>query len=314
MDIERINPELRRAFGKVPPIPFQNRILLKLIEVALKLRRKPTSLRGVDITEHPTDHAYVRIYHPGDGHSAAGLLWIHGGGYILGAPQITDDLCARYADELGITVVSAGYRLAPKYPFPAGLDDCRNAWQWFIDNAAALNVDPSRIAISGESAGGGLAAALAQRLTDEGGIQPAGQALLCPMLDDRTAANRELDALGHKMWSNRNNRGAWRHYLGSDPGGSEPPPYAVPGRREDLSGLPPAWIGVGDIDLFHDENLAYAQRLREAGVPCEFHASPGAPHGFELVVPDAAVTRRFWEDNFGFLRGVLRLQPAPAKQ
>lgn len=314
MDIERINPELRPTFARIPAIPFHNRALLKLAAIAMKLRKKPRSVRGIEISEHATASNHVRVYHPAEGHSGAGLLWIHGGGYVLGAPQINDELCARYAEELKLTVVSAGYRLAPKHPFPAGLDDCRNAWQWLLDNAGELGVDTARLVISGESAGGGLAAALVQRVHDEGGVQPAAQALLCPMLDDRTAAREELDAIAHKMWNNRNNRGGWRYYLGRDPGGPETPPYAVPARRESLVGLPRAWVGVGDIDLFHEENRSYAERLREAGVPCEFRDYPGAPHGFELIVPDAPVSRQFWADNDAFLRDVLGLQPASAKQ
>lgn len=152
-----------------------------------------------------------------------------------------------------------------------------------------------------------MAAGLVQKIYDSGGIQPAGQALFCPMIDDRTATKTELDGIRHKMWTNVNNRGGWRHYLGMLPGGDNVPQYAAAARREHLTGLPPAWIGIGDIDLFHDEACAYARRLKEAGVPCELNTYPGAPHAFEIMAVDAGVSKQCWEANYRFLRQVLGL-------
>jgi acetyl esterase/lipase len=203
--------------------------------------------------------------------------------------------------------VSVEYRKAPEHPFPAALDDCNAGWEWLQRNAVSLGISPARVAIGGQSAGGGLAAALVQRLHDAqstageptagepiaGGPQPIAQWLFCPMLDDRTAARLELDRVGHRVWNNRANRFGWSSYLGTTPGSPAVPPYAVPARREDLTGLPPAWIGVGDIDLFHEEDRAYAERLRAAGVEATLHVVPGAPHGFEAWAPKTNLSRAY---------------------
>lgn len=143
--------------------------------------------------------------------------------------------------------------------------------------------------IGGQSAGGGLAAALVQQIHDEPGVQPVAQWLFCPMLDDRTDADRSLDAVRHYLWDNRSNLVGWRSYLGVEPGAPEVPAYAVPARREDLTGLPPAWIGTGDIELFHDENRRYAEALTAAQVPTVLDVVPGAPHAFESIRGTATV-------------------------
>jgi len=171
-----------------------------------------------------------------------------------------------------------------------------------------LNIDPTRIAVGGMSAGGGLAACLAQRILDCGGIQPAAQTLIYPMLDDQTAVNRDLDLLQHPLWNNKNNRAGWTAYLGHEPGQPSDLAYAVAARRQDLAGLPPAWIGVGDIDLFFDENRIYSERLNSASVSCDLHVVPMAPHGFQVVVPQAQVSREFYEKNYRFLIQTLDLQ------
>jgi acetyl esterase/lipase len=195
------------------------------------------------------------------------------------------------AREAHALVVSIDYRLAPEHPFPAGLDDCHAALVWLHDNAAALGVDPARIAVGGGSAGGGLAAELAQRATDES-IPLAIQLLLYPMLDDRT---RTVDGAGRGRlgWTPRSNRYAWSRYLGHQPGQPECRPYAVAARRHDLSGVPPAWIGVGDLDLFYEEDLTYAGRLREAGVPCEVDVVPGVYHAADTLHETSSLMKEF---------------------
>jgi acetyl esterase/lipase len=168
--------------------------------------------------------------------------------------------------------------------------------------AVAIGIDPALIAIGGQSAGGGLAAALVQRVKDGEGVQPVAQWLFCPMLDDRTAARCDLDRIGHRLWNNRNNRDGWRCYLGREPGAPELPSYAAAARREDVSGLPPAWVGVGDIDLFHDEDRLYAGRLRAAGVDVIFRMVPGAPHGFEGWAADTDLVQAYLADARAWLR------------
>jgi acetyl esterase/lipase len=226
-----------------------------------------------------------------------------------------DGRCVGWARELGLVVVSVDYRLAPEHPFPAALDDAHAAWTWLQGAAPALGVDPARVAVGGASAGAGLAACLAQRLRDEGsaagGVPPAAQLLVYPMLDDRTAARHELDG-GHLVWSNRSNRTGWSAYLGAPPGAPHAPAYAVAARRDDLGGLPPAWIGVGALDLFLDEDRAYAARLRAAGVATELLEVPGAPHGFDALAPDVPLSRTFAAAQAAFLRD--RLVAAAARR
>jgi acetyl esterase/lipase len=220
------------------------------------------------------------------------LLWIHGGGLVMGTPEQGHEACARFAEALGVVVVNVDYRLAPDHPFPAALDDCEAALAWLHAQAGALGVDPGRIAVGGDSAGGGLAACLAQRAHDRGGPAIRFQLLVYPMLDDRTALRGELDAL---VWTNASNRFGWSAYLGHPVCDVEERPHAAAARRADLRGLPPAWIGIGDVDLFHGECLAYASRLRAAGVPCELHRVPGMYHGADRFRSAAPAMRGFAE-------------------
>jgi len=249
----------------------------------------------------------VRVYRPASVRAPAALLWIHGGGFVIGRAAQNDRFCGTVARELGIVVVSVEYRKAPEHRFPAGLDDCQAGWTWMLRQAVALGIDPARVAVGGESAGGGLAASLVQRLHDAGGTQPAAQWLFCPMLDDRTAARRELDGVGHLVWTNRLNRSGWRSYLGVEPGAVSAAPYAAAARRDDLAGLPPAWIGVGDIDLFADEDRDYAERLRASGVHATLDVVPGAPHGFEIWAPDSTLAREYVTRAHAWLRGTLEV-------
>ncbi len=307
MELSKIHPELRNTVGRIPLIPAHWRSFIFLMNTMLRVMPKPHSVAGICIEETAVGTTGLRLYYPAQA-SGAALLWIHGGGLITGRAAQDDRLCVRYAQQLGLLVVSVDYRLAPRHPFPAAIDDCFAAWQWLQQQAPDLGIDPRRVAISGQSAGGGLAASLAQRLQDDGGIQPAAQALFCPMLDDRTAANRALDAINHRIWHNRSNRAGWRAYLGHAPGTAFVPAYAVPARREQLAGLPPAWIGVGDIDLFFAEDRTYAEQLQAQGVNCEFYVAAQAPHGFETLAPRSSIARAMFESNFAFLRKTLGLQ------
>ncbi len=280
MDPASIAPELRERARKLPVLPIGSAPGRWFTRFALRLMPRGKA-EGVTLEQVRERGLRVRVYRPGAPRSAGALLWVHGGGYVVGRAASNDGFCSGLARTLGILVVSVDYRLAPEHPFPAASDDCLAAWHWLQREAQGLGVDPARVVIGGQSAGGGLAAGLAQRIRDAGGTQPRGQWLFCPMLDDRTAARTELDAIGHPLWNNRANRAGWRSYLGRDPGLGEPVPYAVPARCDRLDGLPPSWVGVGDIDLFHDEDRAYALRLQAAGVETVLDVVSGAPHGFE---------------------------------
>ncbi len=289
------HPELARAARFMPRSavnPLNLRLVRKL--TLLQERRVP---EGVEVLTLSSGVG-IRLHRPTTGVDRGGaLLWIHGGGYLIGSPAQDDVLCRRFADELGITVAAVKYRLAPDNPYPAGLEDCYPALRWLVDLPA---VDPARVAIGGSSAGGGMSAALAQLAHDRGEIPLAAQLLVYPMIDDRSGSRPGLDHPGHRLWTQKSNRFGWRAYLG----GADPA-AAVPARRTDLSGLPPAWVGVGTFDVFHDEDVEYAERLRAAGVPCELEVVPGAYHGFDGVAAQTQVARDFFASQVEFLRPLL---------
>lgn len=256
---------------------------------------RPTAVRdGVVARDERVgpDATRVVVYEPaGRSRPSGALVWIHGGGLVMGSADTDHDLCSLVAAELGILVVSVDYRLAPEHPFPLGLDDCEAALEWVHHRAADLGVDPTRIAVGGSSAGGGLAACVAQIAHDRGGLPLALQLLLYPMLDDRTALRTDPAAADAIVWTNRSNRYSWGAYLGHPPAEHEARRYASAARRDDLSGLAPAWIGIGDVDLFHDEDVEYARRLTEVGVPCDLVVVPGMYHAADLMKPDHPAMR-----------------------
>jgi acetyl esterase/lipase len=291
-----IHPNLRRI-ARVLPRQMVTPSTLSLIRRLLSVQalRQP---RDVEVLTLPSG-VRVRLHRPADaGQPTPALLWIHGGGYILGTPQQDDDLCRRFAYTLGITVAAVEYRLAPEHPYPTPLDDCDSAFTWL---ASLPTVDPARVAVGGGSAGGGLAAALALRARDRVGATPVCQLLVYPMLDDRTVATAGLAKPGQRLWNQTSNRFGWDAYLrGADP------EAAVPARCDDLSRLPPTWIGVGTLDLFHCEDVHYAERLGRAGVPCELQVVQGAFHAFDLIAPKAPVSRSFFASQCAFLQRALR--------
>lgn len=290
------HPDLRRTARFLPRGGVGPRLLPVLQALgAVQGRRIPADVQVVSLPSGAT----VRVFRPSQQPTAdsPALLWIHGGGYIIGTAAQDDRLCRRFSAELGVTVASVDYRLAPQHPYPAALEDC---WAALTRLAELPGVDPARIAIGGASAGGGLAAALAQLAVDRAEVSPVLQLLVYPMLDDRSAAlepNR-----GYRLWNPRSNLFGWTSYLG----GADPQ-VAVPARRTDLAGLAPAWIGVGTLDLFYDEDLLYAERLREAGVSCAVETVSGAFHGFDQLVPKAAVSQAFFASQCASLRGAFTL-------
>jgi acetyl esterase/lipase len=233
------------------------------------------------------------------------VLHVHGGGYVMGSPDMGAPTNAAYAAQIGAVVVSVDYRLAPETPHPGPVEDCYAALAWLHANADELGVDRARIAISGESAGGGLAAALTLLARDRGKIPVCFQHLIFPMLDDRTTTKADPSPyLGQYVWTPQANVFGWTSLLGHAPGGPGVSPYAAPARAEDLAGLPPTYIICGALDLFLEEDMDYAKRLIRAGVPTELHIYPGAPHGF-MFVADAEVTRTFARDSMAAMKRAL---------
>jgi acetyl esterase/lipase len=195
--------------------------------------------------------------------------------------------------------------LAPEHPFPAPVEDCYVGLKWLFAHANQLGVEPSRIAIGGASGGGGLAAGLALLARDRGEVQVAFQLLIYPMIDDRNVTPASYAITDPRMWNRESNRLGWKAYLGRDGGGADVSPYAAAARATDLANLPPAYIPVGALDLFVDEDIEYAQRLIQAGVPTELHVYPGAFHGFDLFAPSAMVSKQFKADRDSALKRAL---------
>lgn len=239
----------------------------------------------------------VRIYRPADYSTLLpALLWIHGGGYVFGNLE-QDDFKAKNLTATGQCItVCVNYRLAPENPFPAALEDCYLALKWLVSNSDSLDIDKTSIVIGGASAGGGLAAALALLIRDRGEVSVSFQMLLCPMIDDRNILPASESLPDTLVWTRENNRIGWQSYLGHNFGDEQLSPYAAAYRAPDLRGLPPAYIAIGELDLFLNESMTYAQRLIQAGIPTELHIYPGAFHGFEMTAPDANISRRFITD------------------
>jgi acetyl esterase/lipase len=268
----------------------------------------PGTPDDVTVTEHRTTSAdgadiVLRSYRKEGSSSRAAALYLHGGGMILGSIDLFDATLARYASASGVLMLAVEYRLAPEHPYPAAVEDSYAGLEWLAGNARELGVDPDRIAVMGDSAGGGLAAGVAIMARDRNGPAIARQILLFPMLDDRTTTtDRHLEPFA--LWTYDDNTTAWQALLGGDAGAANVPPYAAPARVDDATGLPPTYLEIGQLDIFRDEVLAYARLLGRAGVEVELHLHPGAPHEFETIAPAAAVSRRAVADRIRVLAGL----------
>jgi acetyl esterase len=259
----------------------------------------------------------VRWYRPvgaGTEETLPCLVWLHGGAYIMGTLDENDGRLDRMVIELGCAVVSVAWRLAPEHPYPAGLDDAETVWRRVATDPAGYGLDPARIVLGGASAGAGLAAALCLRLRDRAIAQPPLQLLIYPMLDDRdlTPSIRAIVDPGHwGLWHLKANQLAWQAYLGPLAGG-DVPPTAAPARADDLSGLAPAFLAIGDVDAYLDENLGYAGRLSNAGVPIELHVYPGVIHGGFGAPPGTPRTAQLLRDVYGALAAAFEVAAGPA--
>jgi acetyl esterase/lipase len=321
MDLmDRMDTELIAAYGKVPPegfIRWDN--LPSTREFYRKMFRKmtadiPNSERVIrEDLEVPgpmgAPQVPVRVYRPSglpeDSGALPGVLWMHGGGYVIGSVEEDDLIAQHVCEEVGCVVVSVEYRLAPEHPFPAALEDCYAALEWMADDASELGVDTARIAITGPSAGGGLTAGLALLARDRGEISVAFQAPIYPMIDDRNDTPSGYENADSRLWGRRYNENGWKAYTGTGTGERSVSQYAAPTRAAELSGLPPAYIAVGALDIFLDEDIEYARRLMRAGVATELRVYPGLFHGSDIFAPTAVSSRRFIADRDEALRRAL---------
>jgi acetyl esterase/lipase len=290
-----VAPEFAEALTSIPAFEMSEQALPAVRQAVSALGQIPLPEGAAQVTVEERwiggpdgDQLRLVLFRPAAGCADSGpaVLQIHGGGYVVGTPEMSQALDRRYASDLGCLVVSVDYRLAPEAPYPAAMQDCYAALAWMHEQAAQLGIDRRAVAIAGSSAGAGHAAALAIHARNEGRYPICLQVLDQPMLDDRTGSGFDPDPhpfcgeFGHTPVSNRF---GWRALLGVEPGGPDVPEQAVPARVRDLRGLPPAFISVGGIDLFLEEAIEYARRLLRAGVAAELHVFPGGFHGWEMA-------------------------------
>lgn len=246
-------------------------------------------------------------YFPTADPSGAAVLYLHGGGMIYSLAETAptyDAVLRAYVAATDTPMLMVDYRVAPEHPDPTPVEDCYAALCWLAENTTALGVDPARLAVAGDSAGGGLAAGVSLLARDRGGPALAAQLLIYPMLDDRTTTPDPQLAPESLTWNYNDNITGWDALLGDRAGSDDVSIYAAPARAQDLAGLPPTYLDVGDLDIFRAEDIDYAARLSAAGVPVELHVHPGCPHAFEGLAPTAEVSARVISDRIRRLRAI----------
>jgi acetyl esterase/lipase len=312
-----LDPEVAKALepmaaamvDAVPPavgdVDSRRAVLDAFMALTESRQSMPTDVKMTDFHVTADDGADVLLrWYVKEG-SVAGpaILYLHGGGMIGGSVALYDGIISRYVASSGVAMLAVDYRLAPEHPYPTPVEDCYIGLQWLAEHAAELGVDTARIAVMGDSAGGGLAAGTALLARDRGGPALAHQILIYPMLDDRnTTPDPEL--VPFAVWSYDDNITGWGALLGDNIGGANVGAYAAPGRATDLSGLPPCYLEVGQLDIFRDEDLSYALGLSDAGVTVEFHLRPGVPHGFEAYAHATDIARRSVNDRLRVLNTI----------
>ena len=314
---DRIDPEVRvpldgllgafpGGFNAIPDIVARRELVIAILAAGAEGIPPNDRVSSHDhVAPGRDDHPEVgvRVYRPVDSSGELpGIFYIHGGGMVLGSMEMDDASAAMLCEMTGCVVVSVEYRLAPENPFPAAPEDCYTGLVWMARNAAEIGVDPERIALFGQSAGGGLVLAVALMSRDRGFPAIRMQMPIYPMIDDRneTPSSHEVTDIG--IWDRAGNLEAWGMYLGDAYGTEHVSHYAAPARATDLSGLPPTFIDVGELDLFRDEDIDFAARLMRAGVPTELHVNPGAYHAAEVFAPTAALSQRIWAMRIDALR------------
>ena len=300
----RVNKELLPMLEAFPEVQFRPEAMPKIREILAQAAREAKALSpGVveesvsltdEIIEGPdASPLKLRIYREKSlCETAPALLWIHGGGYIIGSIDDDDDLCVRIAKTASCVVVSVDYRLAPENPYPAPIEDCYAALRWMADHVKELNVDCNRIGVAGLSAGGGLTAALTLLARDRKYPNICFQMPLYPMIDDRNNSPSTNEVKEGFVWNQKTNEMAWKMYLGEIHGTDQVPAYAAAARAEDYSGLPYTYTCIGQLDPFRDETLTYVTKLAQAGVDVEFHLYPGCYHSYEGIAPEAKISVR----------------------
>jgi acetyl esterase/lipase len=307
-DTRVLDPEIAELLAQMPPLLGE--ISAERLPTIRAEREAAGSLIELSDAVERTDYVVpgppgapdvvVRVHRPKGATGTLPCLYsVHGGGYIIGSYEMEDLRFDRWCPKLGCVGVAVEYRLSPETPYPGPLEDCYAGLKWVHEHADELGIDPERTGITGASAGGGLAAALAILARDRGELPVAFQLLIYPMLDDR----QETPSSGWEVpvWNPAANTFGWQAYLGDLYGTADIPATAAPARATDLSGLPPSLITVGSADGFCDEDILYAMRLNQAGVESELHVYPGAPHGFDGMLPGARLSRQCRRDMVDWL-------------
>ena len=306
-----VDPELAPLLDLFPTMALSMETLPAMRARQLPLPVDPASVEAVDLVKRTipgpqgAPELDLFVYTPRKGAGPWPCIFhIHGGGYVGGSAESIEGILRPLAADLDCVITSINYRLAPETPHPGPVEDCYAALAWVFKNAAELDVDRARIGVKGDSAGGGLAAALALLARDRGDYKLAFQSLTYPMLDDRTCLGEQHPYTGEYIWTPHNNHFGWKALLGVEPGSAGVSPYAAPARAESLAGLPPTFITTGSLDLFLEEDLDYARRLIRDGVPCELHVYPGGFHAFDIA-PAAAISIASRRDTRDALRRAL---------
>lgn len=308
-----VDPELAVLLQAFPTVEFSSELLpmIRAREFPLPIDARAAELVTMETRFVPGPSAApdvaLRIYRPRNSNGVLpAILHIHGGGFVTGSAAMMDAIHRPLSLDQNCVVVSVDYRLSPETRFPGAVEDCYAALAWLLAQAAIVGVDPGRIGVMGESAGGGLAAALALLARDRREYGLAFQHLIYPMLDDRTCVTGDRHPhTGEFIWTPHNNYFGWSALLGVAPGSAGVSCYAAPARANDLRGLPPTYISTGALDLFLEEDIDYAKRLMRHGVPVELHVYPGAFHAFDLA-PDAAVAANARRHSANALKRFLR--------
>lgn len=316
------DPELAPLLNAFPPGDLTTEAIPALRKAQDEAATLENILAGEPFTHKeltipgPNGPVTLSIFHPKDGQQTSStrpaIYHMHSGGMICGNRSTGFKDCLRWGRATGAICIAVEYRLAPEHMFPVGVEDCYAGLQWVGAHLGELGIDPRRLLVAGQSAGGNLATCVAIMARDRGGPKICGQLLDCAMLDDRQETNSSKQFVGEGTWSRGSNEMAWAANLGPNRATRDLPRYAVAAREKDLSGLPPAFICVGSSEVFRDEDVAYAQRLWAAGVQAELHVWPGGYHCFDMLMPDAAVSKASIDTRVAWVKKIFE-KPSSTK-
>ena len=299
--LDKVDPDLKASLDAFPGFDISSELLLKIRQFPAKPPHQTPNYTEIFIgAEGENTPLRCLIIDPiPDDEKRPVLLYYHGGGFVFGSPEITLPTAQKLAENIGCLVILLDYRLAPEHPFPAALEDGLRVLSWLDSNADRLRLDKTCIAIGGDSAGGGHAIVLTAEALDKDGIKPSSLFLVYPMLDNVTGINGNG---GTSIWTPANNRYGWNSYLGTGDITEKILSRAVPSKIKNLQNFPHTFLATGTLDLFFNENLTFVERLKKQGVEVEQHVFEGAYHAFDVLVPEAKISKRFHKSCVSYLK------------